>query len=537
MNRCIVALILSGYVGSASAWTKNGRAYSTDGSQADVASAVANALAGDTVQVPAGTFTWGAGRSGVAVNQKITLQGAGATLTTIVLSESGPTYGTGVIQLNAAATIRDFSITGSSGTVTAFSCYGVNGWRVTNIHFDGGAGSGYFLYAGSYGLIDDCQLTGNNGSAEWIFSRGPTNSWQTPSSLGTAEAVYIEDCVFGGQGYVSDANSNARMVVRFCTMNGSNKVDAHGVASNTPPRGCRQIEVYGNSWTSTGGYFADIEIRGGTGMLFDNSDQNPQGGWFFLSDYGYLGKWPNFGSRYLTPADYPIADQIGVGQDPILAGSEPLYAWNNSRLGVPWARTVRTPDAAAITAYGKDFKETDVIAADRDYFWSVANFDGSTGIGRGTKAQMTEIVPTKVGVGYWVTDEGDWNARHPGTDGRLYAWTGSDWTARYMPYSYPHPLRLPDGNSGIDRRGRGAAFRGAVTGLDKGHLVVDLESSAEVEATLHSQSGRSMALPIHGTYQAGRTLVPLGKTIPTGLYMVRSRIGGGSPTVVHLVVE
>ena len=47
-------------------------------------------------------------------------------------------------------------------------------------------------------------------------------------------AVYVEDCVFSGQGYVCDANANARFVVRFNTVTGPMKVDGHGKASNSP---------------------------------------------------------------------------------------------------------------------------------------------------------------------------------------------------------------------------------------------------------------------------------------------------------------
>jgi hypothetical protein len=536
MNKNIAVLLLAVVVRTAPAWTKNAAVYATNGSQVDVAAAVANASAGDTVRVPAGSFTWGdGGRTAVSLDKAITLRGAGPEATTIVLSESGPTYGTGTISLSAAATARDFSIRGSSGAATAFACYSANGWRVTDIHFDGGAGNGYFLYAGSYGLIDNCSITGSNGSAEFVFTRGPTDSWQTPSSMGTADAVYIEDCTYDGQGYVSDANSNSRMVVRYCTIKGSNKVDAHGVASNSPPRSCRHIEVYDNSWTDTSGYFADLEIRGGTGMLFDNTDQNPQGGWFFLTEYGYLAKWPNFGNIYQTPANYPVADQIGVGEDPKVGGSEPLYSWNNARLGAPWARTIRAVDAGAITAYGKDFSESDVIAPDRDYFWSAESFDGSTGIGRGTKTQMRSISPTKKGVGFWVTDEGVWNSTHSGFDRQLYAWSGTSWVLKYTPYTYPHPLR-ESGSAGIVRRSSSRATGNAIARLDRSNLVLRLGFATEAEVSLFSLSGQRLGGPLRGSYPAGTTTVPLGFALPRGSVLVRI-VAGPDVSVQRAVVE
>lgn len=58
---------------------------------------------------------------------------------------------------------------------------------------------------------------------------------------------------------------------------------------------------------------------------------------------------------------------------------------------------------------------------------------------------MLAIKPTKVGVGFWVTNEGSWNTRLPAnSSGRLYSWNGSAWALKYTPYAYPHPLQTRD---------------------------------------------------------------------------------------------
>jgi len=63
---------------------------------------------------------------------------------------------------------------------------------------------------------------------------------------------------------------------------------------------------------------------------------------------------------------------------------------------------------------------------------------------------MLAIIPTKPGVGYWVTDEGSWNITLPAnTSGQLYTWNGSAWVLKYTPYTYPHPLRKPVGPSNL----------------------------------------------------------------------------------------
>jgi hypothetical protein len=83
-------------------------------------------------------------------------------------------------------------------------------------------------------------------------------------------------------------------------------------------------------------------------------------------------------------------------------------------------------------------------------------FDGSTGMGFGTLANRPTACTTTTesadagrgGVGYWATDEGEWDASNGATpDGKLYICTATNtWTARYgvnasgTPYCYPHPL-------------------------------------------------------------------------------------------------
>ncbi len=282
-------------------------------SQSDFEYAVynSNAAAGDTIVLPAGSATWGNSQranSGVIylTTSNITVQGQGDS-TVITLDDSGATYANGVIAVWGAVTFQNIKIIGSSvNPVTAFQVAAngtfAGGFRLTNITYVGGTAQGYFAYIGSgvnYGLIDNCRITGNSGSTELIFGRGPTNAWQQPNTLGGANNIFIEDCTFNNLGYVCDANSNAHFVVRYNTINGQNKVDGHGLASNTPARSFRNMEVYGNHWTDTAASSTAIELRGGTSMVFDNVSDNPNGSasdWFLLTEYAYQAIWPNFGT-------------------------------------------------------------------------------------------------------------------------------------------------------------------------------------------------------------------------------------------------
>jgi len=398
------------------------------------------------------------------------------------MDPTGPAPFNALINIEAAATVKNFTVTGGVNPVIPFALGTVSGWRISNITYSPVTNVvNYFCFVtGSYGLIDSCNITGAAGNNELIFARGPSNSWQTPDSLGTGNSVYVEDCTFNGPGYVCDANSNARFVVRFCTITGAMKVDGHGFASNSPPRSVREMEVYNNIWTTSGAFVPIIEIRGGTGVLFNNQLTNLMGadGWFFLDDYGCLSLWPNFGNIYQTPYDYPLHDQIGVGKDPEVAHSDPVYVWRNLAAAsngagtatVPWVLTWKQIPALAITQYQTDINNpsatfimgptsappgsfpTDVIQQDRDFFYDgtvTGSFNGSTGIGVGTTAQMNATTPTTVGVGFWVTDQGNWNTTQSGFSGELYVWNGSSWVWKYTPFTYPNPLRAPRAPSNL----------------------------------------------------------------------------------------
>lgn len=471
----------------ASAYEKKGTVYTTDGSQKDVKAAIGNALPGDTVMIPPGTFTYGAKGDVVWIPKPITLAGSGRDKTTIVIADTSGRYTNGAIRLYAAATIKDLTVKGAQTKVrTPFTAGKAKGWRITNVEFVQTEGKGsYFLYVhGGFGLVDNCTINGAAGNNELIFTRGPHDAWQTDDTIGTADNVYIEDCIFNNRGYVCDINSNGKAVVRFCTINGDMKVDGHGKASNTPPRGVRHMEVYHNSWTKKRMGWLTVEMRGGTGHLFNNTAVH---GNFMLREYALHSKWGNF-PRKMTLKDYPIDDQIGVGKDPKKGGSAPMYIWNNRMAsGAAWKRSVRKLG---------EFTEADVIAPDRDFFREVKDFDGSSGMGIGTREQMDAIKPTREKVGFWVTDEGEWNAKNEGPDGRLYVWDGKAWKLKYTPYPYPHPLTDKD-----------AAFTyvhpqgGVFLGSKKVILICNAEG-----ATIHYTLDGSAPTPASPVYKQPLTL-------------------------------
>lgn len=355
-------------------------------SLADVQTAIDSASAGDTVKIPAGDglVTWGAGGAYLDVDKAITVKGPGTSALTIKLSETAGTGTSATIRIRAAATVMSFTVEAADSAATSpFSASTASGWRISDIVYDDTeSGGGYFCYVGSsgpYGLIDNCVINGLNGFHEYIFAKGPTDSWQTANSIGGSDNLFIEDCTFTGSGACTDINANGRAVFRHNTITGKMKFDGHGYASNTP-RGVRHVEVYNNHWTYTdaSGSWFSIHLRGGGGRIFDNIIDHDTYGGIRLNEFGCVGLYSNFGNEYQCPADYPITDQIGVGIDPKSAASEPVYLWGNEKNGSPMTTssdlTWDSVPAQAITDCdeGSWTIEDDIIVSGRDFYISEA---------------------------------------------------------------------------------------------------------------------------------------------------------------------
>lgn len=470
-----VALLLALSI-SALGFTKDGTTYTTDGSQADVNNAIVDATPGDTVQIPAGTFTWGASGVGTNVNKAITLEGAGQGVTVINQASTSTT----LLYVGAAAVVRGFTLN-HYHQKTLIQPAGADGWRFTDMEINGALEGRIFNISNGYGLIDHCNIAWNG---EQIFITGKSNAWTTGPTMGTEQAVYIEDCTFtqssGGTGQpYTDGHRFAKAVYRFNTLHTLSKFDSHGKRSNSPDyQSSRHMEVYHNTWTSVGAgsSWSTIEHRGGSGMFFFNTgldNTNVIRGLIKLQEYaavqGSTWGYPG-GDRFLGPDDYPIDQQIGRGKDQVL---EPVYIWGNARkapygqpgtavMGIISGASSITIPTQAIEEYRvrignptATYTHDDIVMRFRDFYSDTPLgvslttqhqvFDGTvasdrSGVGIGAKTAMLAITPAQVGMGYWVTDEGDWNSEEEGPDGQLYAWSGDSWELLYTPYDYPHPL-------------------------------------------------------------------------------------------------
>ena len=271
---------------------------STSCDQGAVQAAVDAASDGDTVEVPAGTGTWVSNprnKPSIKIeNKNITLKGAGIGQTIIrdytdVNSwSSGPeipiwvTGGTG-----KPFRITGFTFDGTGRTINeAGTGIQANGeymdFRIDHCRFLNIYAAIYLPPGGlKYGVID-------NNTYEFLEVKGQINpklvscsgdgepAWQRPLAFGTSNSLFIEDnyiyfSTASGDNCFFASGNGARVVYRY-NYGENGFIEPFGVcvpdyAGNI--RGTSICEIYEN--TIFGKQFASIELKGGAGVIYNNT--------------------------------------------------------------------------------------------------------------------------------------------------------------------------------------------------------------------------------------------------------------------------
>lgn len=482
------------------------------------------AIDGDTILIPAGSCTW---TSTLSVGVGITIQGAGAannlpsqvgpgTATTSILFNIGSTTGVDLINFSgltfgqfARISLLNLSTNYSggnelsgraisvSGTCTSSGCANV---RVDNITFDPSFDDGVPQFAINYsnnvfGVFDHNKITGpgsvtgnylisgNQGSWLGVGDWGD-NSWFSPDTFGTGQAIYIENNLFDdAQSDDSDVNGGGRFVCRFNTYtnipSSAATCGGHGTDSTGRARGIRQLEVYGNSISGTPGagtYAGPIGVNSGAALIFGNT-------WTFtsLSIYAQLnarrlttsfspwGQCNGSNGWDLNSGGSPVAclDQAGRGQGNILFSGcgvncapttpasptwsnealDPVYEWMDTQTGgfnapMGGAATINqnTDYYNESTDQGAQTTATSPFNGSLTQTYSSGFGTQFIGVGHGTLARRPTTCAK--GAGYFATDQGSWNTSgNSFGQGELFVCTATNtWTLDYTPYSYPNPL-------------------------------------------------------------------------------------------------
>ncbi|MBS3917368.1 MAG: hypothetical protein KG012_00635 [Deltaproteobacteria bacterium] len=423
-------------------------------SQSDVQAAINASATGDKVSIPSGECTWTSAVS-IPDAKKITLQGAGydnTVISTSVIAIQMNLSGSRITGIGFILTAEVNSIINVKGT----------GWRIDNCKFNNTTGlsvvsldiNGTNVTQYPTGLVDNCVFINGRILVSGLGTFAKNSAlWLNPINLGTADAVYVEDCNFsrndGGRRNAIDGNLAGMCVFRYNTITDS-YVELHGLQSDQG-RAPRKFETYRNTLHSSNNQYLPLRYRGGTGVIFDNElsgDYNGRVIDFYLDrsfkSVGVAGMCDGTSSwdGNEDATGWPCRDGIGRGPDVYLFDkasppyprqkSVPAYLWLNRDKG----RDGKSSNIASVIMSGGSGNH---IKANRDFYNEVAGFDGTSGVGVGLLANRPATC--KTGVAYWATDQGDWNKKLGGQQGVLYKCTAPNtWTLYYTPYTYPHPL-------------------------------------------------------------------------------------------------
>jgi len=207
--------------------------------------------------------------------------------------------------------VRDTEDTGQDyGLVIS----GVKDFRVDHAYFEGFGFAGVRVEWNSRGVIDHTIFLDNFKSAIDNLGYGVAvyrNAWDPDPHPGDDEAIFIEDSLFVGNRHAIAASAGAHYVFRHNQVLGGVEacgVDAHGMGYGSS-HGTRYVEIYNNLISDPVYDWCGVGIRGGSGVIFENSIQGYQNPILLILEWGTPDKYK---------AEYPALDQV-----------QELYVWDN----------------------------------------------------------------------------------------------------------------------------------------------------------------------------------------------------------------
>lgn len=432
-----------------------------------------------------------------------------------------PTLGTA-----SAFYIEDSTFTNTMGSQWIFA---VDGWRGQRVVYRKNVFNNIFV--------------GNHGTETPGRSRGARH-WEIYDNIAHVNTLFFPSQFSsrGGTGFifdnVIDAGSggglNQAIDLQTYRSNPSNFENFYNIWSHCDTRAITGITRSGTTATAT------VDTRGQGTPGFDSG-----GGDLTILSGSYAGDYVAFpingnqiqfqvssglpasagGTTYNTKYDghqdatgYRCTDQIGAGAGVLYSGDgsgvghlspyvsngqvlTPAYIYNNTLNG-----TV----SAAVRAGG------DSVAENRDYYNQNLSFNGSSGVGRGTLASRPSSCTT--GVGYWATDQGEWDSTHAGADGRFYTCTGNAWALTYTPFTYPHPLigGAPTGTAPVVTiTAPTSTGHAEQTSLTLVSLAGTSAGSAPIASTTYTQNGGAVQATTGTPAAWGKSSIPLVTGVTT----------------------
>lgn len=432
MNKLIIAIIGIILMLPSVLWAAcvaDGDNWTSTPDYSSVSSCISSAKAGDTVSVTAGdgSETWS---SALTITKGINLIGPGASNLTIT-GAVGSTKFMIVYDPSAPANNDPFRLSGFS-----FDCDNNSKWlnlrnssatkaqtkiRIDNNKVNNMVSAGLRIDGHVYGVIDSNTLSGDTHTDNYANDTCADWSGSAPAfSFGNADNMYYEDNIIALADTAVTCGHGGRYVYRYNTFNASVGLypwfDVHG--NQTTVVGSRGVEIYGNTVNNNGKGMKAFDHRGGQALIFYNKGTRESPTAYARDEF-----------------NNSVPTSCGGAYDFRVQNS---YYWNNRG------------SSSLIT-----FVESDAvngIAENVNYWNHNVGFNGTTGMGCGTLANRPGTCT--VGVGYWIPTDittmpcssvsADNVGKSPKTpiSGTLYKCTATNtWTAYYVPYTYPHPLR------------------------------------------------------------------------------------------------
>jgi len=259
------------------------------------------------------------------------LVGAGADKTVLYRHPSGTYYGpilkvVGKADMQCVTQISGLALLGVRDTQDIGEDYGIllsnlRDFRLDHLYLEGFGYAGVRVEGSSSGVIDHAIFIDN-------FKRGIDNLgygvvvygkgiWNTTSALGDAQATFVEDSLFVGNRHAVGSSGGAHYVFRSNRVVNSIvacAVDAHGMGFGVA-HGTQFVEIYHNTIEEPVYDECGIGIRGGSGVIFENTLQGYKNPILLILEWG---------TPEIYKTEYPALDQI-----------HDLYIWGNQITGGP----------------------------------------------------------------------------------------------------------------------------------------------------------------------------------------------------------